>query len=524
MHPRRHALAAPDKPAVVMADTGQALSYGELVGNANRLARVLRDRGLKTGDGIASLVENHLRYFEAPWAAIDTGLYFSSISTYLTPQEAAHIVNDSGARVLVTSLAQAETVRAMLPLTPGLELVLALDGVFEGAESYDAALAGQSDALLDDETAGALLLYSSGTTGAPSGIKPALTGASPDEPAALFRKLSELYGLDRDSVYLSTAPLYHTAPLKWNLTVQTYGGTSVIMPRFDAEAALAAIERHHVTHAQFVPTMFVRLLRLPADTRARCDLSSLKAVVHAAAPCPFQVKRRMIEWLGPIIHEYYAGTESNGMCAVTCEEWLVRPGTVGRAVRGAIHITDMSGEQELPAGEPGLVFFDGGTPFSYHNSPVKTARGRNSRGWTTIGDIGFLDEDGYLFLTDRRDDVIISGGVNVYPFEIEQVLSAQDGVLDCAVISAPDAEFGEAVRAVIQASPAADKAKLEVRLRAACVEKLAAYKRPRAYDFVEELPRLPTGKLLKRVLRDSYWGKPAGDGVLAERLITEDFT
>lgn len=524
MHPRRHAAVSPDKPAVVMADTGQALNYGALTSNANRLARLLRRRGLKVGDGVASLVENHPRYFEAAWAAIDTGLYFTSISTYLTAEEAAHIINDSGARVLVTSAGQAETVRALRRLTPGVELILALDGEVEGAESYDAALTGKADTPLEDETQGGLLLYSSGTTGAPSGIKPALTGLSPDEPAPLFKKLAELYGLDADTVYLSTAPLYHTAPLKWNLTVESYGGTSVIMARFDAEAALAAIERHRVTHAQFVPTMFVRMLRLPAEVRRRYDLTSLKAVIHAAAPCPIEVKRRMIDWLGPIVHEYYAGTESNGMCAVSCEEWLVRPGTVGRAVRGSIHITDMSGEREMPPGEPGLVFFDGGTPFAYHNNAMKTARGRNSHGWTTIGDIGFLDEQGYLFLTDRRDDVIISGGVNVYPFEIEQVLSAQEGVLDCAVISAPDADFGESVRAVVQASATADKAGLEVRLRQACADKLAPYKHPRAYDFVDELPRLPTGKLLKRVIRDSYWGKAAKPTALAERLITEDFS
>ncbi len=502
-HPRDHARLAPDKPAIVMAFGGMR-TYGELADAAARLANLLHGCGLRRGDGVAQLMENHVRYFDALWAAHDSGLYFTTISTLLTPPEIAHILNDSGARVLVTSAAQAALARAACTLAPGVERLLVFG---EGAEE---AIAATSDAPLPGAPRhqGALLLYSSGTTGQPKGVKPALPDAAPDVPPPLADLLSRLYGIDAHTVYLSPAPLYHTAPLKWNMTVQIAGGTSIVMERFDAAHALELVERHRVTHAQWVPTMFQRLLRLPQADRAR-DLSSLRVAVHAAAPCPPSVKQAMIDWWGPILHEYYAGTESNGLTALDSAEWLAHPGSVGRSMRGAIHIMSDDGETERARGETGLIYFDGGTPFAYHNDPAKTAASRNSRGWTTIGDIGFLDAEGYLYLTDRRDDVIISGGVNVYPQEVEQILAAHEAVLDVAVFGVPNEEFGEEVKAlVVLASPLPDAAAaLDKWLQG----RLAGFKRPRSYDFVETLPRLPTGKLLKRELRARYALPPAAE-------------
>ena len=288
---------------------------------------------------------------------------------------------------------------------------------------------------------------------------------------------------------------------------------------------LAAIERHRVTHVQCVPTMFVRLLKLPEAVRAQYDLSSLERVIHAAAPCPIDVKERMIEWLGPIVEEYYAGTESNGLCVITAEEWLKRKGSVGRSVRGAVHIMDDTGERELPAEEPGVIYFEGGTPFVYHKDPEKTARSRNSKGWSAIGDVGYVDSEGYLFLTDRKDNVIISGGVNIYPQEAENVLTTHPKVFDAAVLGVPNAEFGEEVKAVVQLMPGvAPSAELESELRAWLSIRLAGIKQPRSYDYVDSLPRLPTGKLLKRVLRERYWKNDLRSGATIAERITSNTT
>ena len=516
MHPRETARLYPDKPAFIMAGSGVTVSYGALVKRANQTGRLLRGLGLRRGDHVASLIENHPDYYVPVWAALNTGLYFTSISTLFTPAEVAGILNDCGAKVLFTSLAMAQRMRAVLPLAGGLQAVFMLGGAEAGATDLDAAIAGLDDSPLPDERQGALMVYSSGTTGSPKGIKPALPDLPVDVPMGLVAAQLKLFEFSEATVYLSTAPLYHTAPLKWNLTVQVSGGTSIVMEKFDAEAALALIEKYRVTLAQFVPTMFIRMLALPETVRRKYDLSSLRQVVHAAAPCPPDIKRRMIEWLGPIIDEYYAGSESNGLCLIRCHEWLLRPGSVGRSVRGPVHIMAEDGETELAPGEPGMIYFEGGTPFQYHNDSAKTQRAHNSRGWSAIGDIGYVDADGYVFLTDRAQDMVISGGVNIYPREAENILAAHPAVFDVAVIGTPDAEFGESLRAVVQpVSLAADRAGLEAELRAFCAARLAAYKCPRFYDFVDELPRLPTGKLLKRALRDKYWGGRAPVAAIA---------
>jgi long-chain acyl-CoA synthetase len=520
MHPREFATKNPGKPAIIMAASGKTVSYGEIVWRSNRAARCVRDLGANPGDGIAVLLENHFRFYEPVWATQNTGLYLTTLSTHLTPPEMAHILNDSEAKLLITSHAFAEKVAALIPLAPGVKHTLMMDGAIDGTLSYEVLVDTLDDAPLPGEVQGNFMLYSSGTTGFPKGIKPQLTGLPLGELTGILKTLIPTHGLSEETIYLSPAPLYHTAPLKWNIAIQSVGGTSVIMEQFDAEAMLAAIERYRVTHVQCVPTMFVRLLKLPDEIRRKYDLGSLKRVIHAAAPCPIDVKERMIEWLGPIVEEYYAGTESNGLCVISADEWLTHKGSVGRSVRGPIHIMDETGERELPAGEPGVIYFEGGTPFVYHKDPDKTAKTRNSRGWSAIGDVGYVDSEGYLFLTDRKDNMIISGGVNIYPQEAENLLTAHPKVFDVAVLGVPNAEFGEEVKAVVQPMPGvAPSLELENELRAWLSDRLAGIKQPRSYDFVDSLPRLPTGKLLKRILRDRYWKESGrGGATIAEQI------
>jgi acyl-CoA synthetase (AMP-forming)/AMP-acid ligase II len=316
-----------------------------------------------------------------------------------------------------------------------------------------------------------------------------------------------LFGFGPDTVYLCPAPLYHAAPLRFSLDVHRLGGTVVVMDHWDPVEALRLIERHSVTHAQFVPTMFVRLLKLPEAERERYDLSSLRAVIHAAAPCPVPIKEQMIEWLGPIVHEYYAGTEANGLVHCTAEEWLAHRGTVGKPIVGTVHILDDEGE-EVPAGTDGTVYFESPTTFEYHNDPRKTAAAHDplGRGFTTIGDVGHVDDDGFLYLTDRKAFMIISGGINVYPQEVENVLAVHPKVADAAVFGVPSEDLGEEVKAVIQPLDWADAGpELAQELMDHCRQHLSPIKCPRSVDFERELPRAPTGKLYKRQLRDRYW-------------------
>jgi acyl-CoA synthetase (AMP-forming)/AMP-acid ligase II len=376
----------------------------------------------------------------------------------------------------------------------------------EGFESYQLAVADQPAEPISDETEGTDMLYSSGTTGRPKGVKTPFESKPIGTPSTMIGLLKGLYSADEDSVYLSPAPLYHAAPLRFNMAMLRLGAPCVLMESFDAVEAIRLIERHRVTVSQWVPSMFVRMFKLSEEERSRHDLSSLKSAIHAAAPCPIPVKEKMIDWWGPVLFEYYAGTEGNGFTSITSEEWLAHKGSVGRCLMGEVHILDDEGN-ELPAGQPGAIYFDGGGQFEYHNDPVKTAESRDPRGWSTLGDIGYLDEEGYLYLTDRKANMIISGGVNIYPQEAENVLITHPKVADVAVFGVPNEDFGEEVKAVVQPIDMADAGPdLAAELIEYCQSEISKIKCPRSVDFEAELPRHATGKLYKRLLKDRYWG------------------
>jgi fatty-acyl-CoA synthase len=523
MYPGDFAVSTPDKPAVIIAGTGESQSYQELFAGANRLSRLLQAAGLREGDHYAILAENHLRYFEMAWAGLNCGLYVTPINSHLTAPEIAYLVNDSGSTVLITTAALAGVAEEIVPMTPAVTRRLMVDGVSDHHESLELVTAEFSPEPLVDAPRGNVMLYSSGTTGRPKGIRFPL----PNHPAtagdeALLAQSRALLDLEPSTVYLSPAPLYHAAPLRVSSLVHCTGGTVIVMDRFDPEEALRAIERYRVTSSQWVPTMFVRLLKLDPDIRARHDLSSLRIAVHAAAPCPPEVKRQMIEWWGPILTEYYSGTENIGTTILTSAEWLEHPASVGRVYGSVIHIcddngtevservdADPSGKADVPESVIGTVYFD--TPsaeFSYHNNAEKTAAAAHPEhpSWRTLGDIGYLDTDGYLYLTDRRDFTIIAGGVNIYPREIEDVLIGHAEVADVAVFGIPHLEFGEQVKAVVQPldwDAAGDD--LAARLLEHCDTRLARFKLPRSIDFTPALPRLDNGKLYKKQLRDAYW-------------------
>ncbi|WP_182875303.1 AMP-binding protein [Microbispora sp. H10670] len=506
MHPGAMAATAPDKPAVIMAGSGRVITYRELDEESNRLAHLLRAAGLRPGDHLAFMLENHPLFLVIAWAAHRSGLYYTAINSRLQADELSYIVDNCGARVFISSARLAEVASAVTEATPRVEVRLMLDGVAPGFTSYEEAVAGQPATPVEDECQGIDMLYSSGTTGRPKGVKPPISLAPLDAPGVLLRLVERLFAPASDSVYLSPAPLYHAAPLRYCLTFLRLGATVVVMERFDPEEALALVERHRVTHAQWVPTMFVKMLKLPREVRERYDLSSLRCAVHSAAPCPVEVKERMMEWWGPIIHEYYAGTEGNCFLYASPEDWLAHRGTVGRPLLGIPHVCDENGD-ELPPGERGIVYFSKGPQFEYHGDPEKTASARDpkGRGWTTLGDIGYVDEDGFLYLTDRRSYMIISGGVNIYPQEAENVLAVHPKVADVAVFGVPDPEMGEQVKAVVQPlDPAEAGPALEAELIAYCRERLAHYKCPKSVDFRGELPRQASGKLYKRLLRDEY--------------------
>ena len=508
MYPGTFAKTTPEKPAVIMARSGEIVTYGELDARSNQLAHLFRDRGLQPGDGIAILMENNSSYHVVTWAAQRSGLYYTAMSSRLTIGEVEYIVNDCGAKAIVTSSELGAIADEMRDRMPAVHTRLMVGNPMEGYESFADAISSYPPDALPDEIEGSDLLYSSGTTGRPKGVKPKLRGVHPaasDHPMLLL--LGALYGMTPADTYLSPAPLYHAAPLRFSMAVHRVGGTAVVMEHFDPVAALECIERFRITHSQWVPTMFVRMLKLPENGRSKFDVSSLKYAIHAAAPCPVPVKEQMIEWWGPVIYEYYAGTEGNGFVCCNSEEWLAHKGSVGKALLGQIHIVDDDGN-ELPAREIGTIYLGGSTEFEYHNDPEKTAASRHPRekGWSTLGDIGYLDEDGYLYLTDRQANMIISGGVNIYPQEAENVLTMHPKVVDVAVFGVPNEDFGEEVKAVVQPVDMAGAGpNLERELIAYCKEQLAPFKCPRSIDFEAELPRHPTGKLYKRLLKDRYW-------------------
>jgi fatty-acyl-CoA synthase len=503
-HPRRHALERPQDVAFRISGSGEAVTFAQLEERANQAAHVFRRLGLRRGDHIVILMENRREFLEICFAADRTGLYYTTASTHLADDEIRHIIKDCNAALVLVSDTLVERI-AHFAGNPRSGCPIMLVGrTRENLPSFSALATEAPAQPIPDESQGLDMLYSSGTTGQPKGVKWCL----PDQPVGsssmLIELLSGLFGYGSGTRYLCPAPLYHAAPLRHTMVTIRTGGSAVIMPKFDAESALALIEAEGITHSQWVPTMFVRLLKLPEATRRRYCLKSMTMAVHAAAPCPVDVKHRMIEWWGPIIHEYYAGTENNGFTALTTEEWLTHVGSVGRAKLGVIHICDENGD-ELPVGAEGEVFFENGHQFEYHNDPEKTRSSRNARGWTSLGDIGRLDDEGYLYLTDRKSFVIISGGVNIYPQEIENRLLQHEAVLDAAVIGVPNEDFGEEVKAVVQLidgrEPDAD---LSNELIAFCRKRLSPIKCPRTVDFSQEFPRSPTGKLLKRKIRDQY--------------------
>ncbi|GAB2972340.1 acyl-CoA synthetase [Nocardioides montaniterrae] len=507
MYPGVHAATSPDKPAVVMASTGAVLTYAELEGRSAALAGALHDLGLRKGDVVAMLADNAAECFVIYWACLRTGLYITPVNRNLASDEVAYIVDDSGARVLLASAGVAALAAQTLPKLSGGAATYAFGGAVEGYASYDDLLAGTTTRLVD-QPRGSDMMYSSGTTGRPKGVKQAMLPIRVDEPGdPIAGLLGGPFGVGADDVYLQPAPIYHAAPLKWSGAVQALGGTVVMLEKFDAEACLAAIEEHRVTCAQFVPTMFVRMLQLPEETRNGYDVSSLRLAVHAAAPCPPEVKQAMIDWWGPIVMEYYGSTEQNGITFISSPEWLTKRGSVGRGMIGVVRICDDEGN-ELPAGEVGTVYFERETrPFEYHNDPEKTREACHPLhdSWTAVGDMGYLDEDGYLYLTDRKAFTIISGGVNIYPAEVEAVLTLHPKIYDVAVIGVPDAEMGQSVKAVVQLKDPADASdELAQELIDHTRERIARFKAPRSVDFTDEIPRLPTGKLLKRELEKRY--------------------
>lgn len=460
------------------------------------------------GDHIALLMENRREFLEICFAADRAGVYYTTISTHLSEEEIGYVLADCDARLLVLS-------ERFAPLAPGLaarhSCALYQVGGAGGLPEWGAVARAHPDTPIPDERQGLDMLYSSGTTGRPKGIKWPLPDDLPGGRSMLIELLTRLFGYAATTRYLSPAPLYHAAPLRHSMVTIRMGGTVFVMERFDAAETLRLIEEHRITHSQWVPTMFVRLLKLPEAARRAHNLTSMEMAVHAAAPCPPDIKRKMIDWWGEIIHEYYAGTENNGFTAITSAEWLTRPGSVGQAKLGQLHICGEDGA-ELPRGAEGEVFFENGHQFAYHNDPAKTAACTNGQGWTTLGDIGRMDEAGYLYLTDRKSFVIISGGVNIYPQETEDVLLTHPAVLDTAVIGIPNEEFGEEVKAIVQLVPSATRSRqLEEELIAHCLARLSPLKCPRSIDFHDSLPRSATGKLYKRKLREMYWGRAALD-------------
>jgi len=507
--PSTFAAAVPDRPAIITG-SGQVVTFGELEERSCQLAQALYAHGLRVGDHVAVLLPNDHHSHVVLWALQRSGLYYTLVNTHLTAEEAAYIVNDCGAPVVITSSALTQLAGDLVALMPEVELGLVIGEAIPGYTSYDKFVARHPAVPLKEEQEGSPMLYSSGTTGRPKGVRRPLTGHAFGVDATMAPLMTHMMGFQAGDVYLSPAPLYHAAPLVWSMTAQRLGGTVVLMERFDPEQCLSLMAEHKVTHGQFVPTMFVRLLKLSEEERGAYDVSSLKSVVHAAAPCAPEVKRRMIEWWGPIVEEYYSGTEGGGMTWVSSENWLEHPGSVGPPIFGSIHIADDEGN-ELGVGEDGVVWFGAtGFTFEYNNDPEKTKQTFNDRGWSTLWDVGHLDADGYLYLTDRKLFMIVSGGVNIYPQEIEDVLVLHPAVTDVAVFGIPDPEMGEQVKAVVQPAVGVESGpELAEEIIAFCREHLSRFKCPRSVDFTDALPRGENGKLYKKALRDAYWAAPA---------------
>ena len=503
-YPTHFAQTTPDKIAFQMVGSGETVTFRQLEERSNQAAQLFRTLGVKTGDHIVLLMENTREFLEICFGADRAGLYYSAINTHLLAHEVEYIVRDCSAKVVITSARFHEIATHLRRANHEVQDWFMLGEPLDGFQSWTEAAGARSTEPIADEMQGLDMLYSSGTTGRPKGVKWPLLDQKPGGRTMLVDLLCGLYDYADTTRYLSPAPLYHAAPMRHTMTVLKRGGTAFIMERFDAETALRTIERQRITHSQWVPTMFVRMLKLPDEATRGFDLSSMTHAIHAAAPCPVDIKEKMIAWWGPIIFEYYAGTENNGFCAITTEEWLAHKGSVGRAMLGELHICDEKGV-ELPIGSEGEVYFAKGHAFSYHNDPEKTASSRNAQGWTTLGDIGRMDEEGYLYLVDRKSFLIISGGVNIYPQEIEDVILAHPAVADVAVIGVPNEDLGEEVKAVVQPiAMSTATPELAADIMAFCKMRISGFKCPRSVDFWPELPRQPTGKLYKRLIRKHY--------------------
>ena len=508
MYPGLHAVARANQPAFIMADSGETVTYAELEARGNRLAHLLRATGLRRLDHYAIFMENNARFVECCAAGERSGLYYTCVNSFLTPGELAYIVNNSRSRVLITSRARREVAIAALHDCPNIELCLIVDGPGDGKSirNLDEATSPFPDAPISDEALGAGMLYSSGTTGRPKGVLRPLPDQPPAQGLPLYAFLTKLWRIREGAIYLSPAPLYHSAPLAGVALTIRAGGTAIIMERFDERRFLQLVETHRVTHSQLVPTMFSRMLKLPEAERRRHDLSTLEVVIHAAAPCPEPVKAAMIDWWGPIILEYYGATEAIGFTFCDSAEWLAHRGTVGKTVFGELHILDDE-MRDVPTGATGKLWFKTASPFEYFDDPEKTASVRSADGsMSTTGDIGRVDADGYVYLTDRAAFMIICGGANIYPQECENLLITHPKVADAAVFGVPNEELGEEVKAVVQLMPDFSAGpEIAEELIAFCREHLAHLKCPRSIDFDPQLPRLPTGKLYKTPLRERYW-------------------
>jgi long-chain acyl-CoA synthetase len=494
-----------NKPAVILHPSGTVITFDDLEARANRMAHRLRRAGLREGDTVAILMENNEHIHAVMWGARRGGLYYVPINTHLTAAEAAYIVDNSSAKAIVGSAALSETCSRLGDHLPGglPDLLMIADTDLPGWERYPECVADQPNTPIDDEIEGDLLQYSSGTTGRPKGIRRELPHVPPDQAPGMMSALVEFW-MTPESTYLSPAPLYHTAPSVWSMSAQAGGVTTVVLERFDPEGTLDAIQRYRVTHGQFVPAMFTRMLKLPDAVRDSYDLSSLQRVMHAAAPCPVEIKKRMMDWWGPIIDEYYASSEASGATLISAEDWLAHPGSVGKPFLGVVHILGEDGA-ELPPGRPGEIYFEGGYSFEYLNDPTKTTASRDKHGWVTVGDVGYLDDEGYLYLTDRRHHMIISGGVNIYPQETENLLITHPKVLDAAVFGVPDDEMGQRVMAAAQTvNPADATDRFADELIAWLRDRLAHYKCPRSIAFEAQLPRTDSGKLYKNRLIEKY--------------------
>jgi acyl-CoA synthetase (AMP-forming)/AMP-acid ligase II len=495
---RDWARLAPAKPALRIGD--DALDYGALEALANRWARAFRTLGLVRGDHVATMLPNCAASLAAVWGAYRAGLYLTPVSTTLTAGEAGYVADNSEARAVVVDVRHAPLVPAMRAAAPGCRHWLSHGGAIEGLRSIESALSKEAPEPIADESRGALMMYTSGTTGAPKGVWRALPDPATVGPPSFAADLLSIFGFDEHVRYLSTAPLYHAAPLRFALAVTAAGGFVRSLGRFDALAALQALSEDRITHSQWVPAMFQRLLALPDTDRRDFRAPAHRLAIHAAAPCPMPVKRAMIEWWGPILYEYYSGTEGVGLTGIDSHEWLAHPGSVGRTLKGVPHVVD-DDDVELPPGSTGRIYFSGVPRFEYFNEPAKTAGRTLANGWQTLGDIGHVDADGYMYLTDRMDDMIISGGVNVYPQEIEEAVMELADVMDCGAVGVEDARFGERPVAFVVPRSATVRPGLEARVDAHCEARLGRIKRPERVIVVDELPRSATGKLLRRELR-----------------------